>query len=71
MSQNNMIEVGKGRFFEVVGPLSAHPRAERTHSSWEIRKTGEVIGRSEPGFMGGMLSPHRYWLTQKYAEGRA
>lgn len=71
-----MLEVTKEQFFAAVGHLNVHPRPERDHSAWEMVKTRELIGRTEPGYMcrdknGRYTTENRYWVVDRLVPARA
>lgn len=66
-----MVEVTKEKFFQVIGPMNVHPRAERMYSSWETPQR-QLIGRTEPGYLcqdehGNRMTKTKFFLVDSLA----
>ncbi|HBP1789752.1 hypothetical protein IPC1108_28325 [Pseudomonas aeruginosa] len=66
------VEVSKEQFFQAVGgPENIHPTPHPDCSEWKNLSTHEVVGRSEPGYKSAQGTPHRYWLTEQFANRKS
>ena len=57
-----MREVSKEEFHATVGQLNVHPRPEREASYWHHCHTRQLMGKTTPGYMGG-IEPPRYYVV--------
>lgn len=47
-----MRQVTKEEFYKVMnGPRNVHPTPEKDRDDWKDLRTGELIGKSTPGYM--------------------
>ncbi|WP_261541718.1 hypothetical protein [Burkholderia multivorans] len=61
-----MVEVSKEQFYDVMGPLDVHPRAEPDRSVWETPRR-DVIGVSMPGYLTDYGQRERFFLMSNFA----
>ncbi|OJA66555.1 hypothetical protein BGV71_31730 [Burkholderia ubonensis] len=61
-----MVEVSKEQFYDVMGPLDVHPRAEPDRSVWETPQRA-VIGISMPGYLTDYGQPEQFFLMANFA----
>lgn len=60
--KTEFVQVSRADFFAAIGRLDVHPRPERDRSDWRLR-TGEIVGRSSPGYMCDGVPG--YWLAPR------